>query len=307
MRVGFIGLGAMGLGMAGCINARHELTVFNRSPGKAADLVASGARIAGRIEDVGNCRVVGSMLSDDGAVESVFLHGDNLRVPFRHGTVHVSHSTISPDLVDRLDKAHRKAGAGFVCAPVLGRPDKAASGQLVTVAAGAREDFRTARPVLEAFSTSQFLIGDEPRQAAVAKLGVNFLIAAALEALAECFAMVRRAKIDPEQFMSLITGTIFDAAVYNAYAPLVAREISPSPGFKMTLGLKDVDLAMREARALGAGMPIAELLAERLQMAISQGYGDDDWAALARFAARQAGLPPPAQPADPGNLPGASA
>ena len=304
MRVGFIGLGAMGLGMAGCVNARHELTVFNRSPGKAASLVASGARKAGKIEDIAECQVVGSMLSDDAAVAAVFLHGrDLLKVPLRHGTVHVSHSTISPELVDRLAIAHRNAGVGFVCAPVLGRPDKAASGQLVTLAAGAREDYQIALPVLDAFSTSQFWIGNLPRQAAIAKLGVNFLIAAALEALAECFAMVRRAKIDPELFMSLITGTIFDAAVYKAYAPLVAREASPSPGFKMTLGLKDVELAKREARALGAELPIAELVAERLQEAISQGYGDEDWAALARFAARQAGLQPPAYPADPGNLP----
>lgn len=303
MRVGFIGLGAMGMGMAGCVNARHELTVFNRSTAKATGLVASGARMAGKIEDIAGCHVVGSMLSDDGAVESVFLRGSDLKVPLRQGTVHVSHSTISPELVDRLEIAHRNAGVGFVCAPVLGRPDKAASGQLVTVAAGAREDYQTALPVFEAFSTSQFWIGNLPRQAAIAKLGVNFLIAAALEALAECFAMVRRAKIDPEQFMSLITGTIFDAAVYKAYAPLVAREASPSPGFKMTLGLKDVELAMREARTLGAEMPISELVAERLQAAISQGYGDEDWAALARFAARQAGLPPPAHPADSGNLP----
>ena len=293
MQVGFIGLGAMGLGMADRINACHDLTVFNRSPAKAAGLAASGARVAQAIDEVSECSVVGSMLSDDAAVEAVFLHGAALRVPFRQGTVHVSHSTISPGLVDRLEAAHREAGAGFVCAPVLGRPDKAASGQLVAVAAGRREDFETSLPVLEAFSSSQFWIGDVPRQAATAKLGVNFLVAAAVESLAECFALVRRADIDPERFMALITGTIFDAAVYNAYAPLVARESCPSPGFKMTLGRKDVALANREARALGATMPLAELLLERLDLAISDGYGDDDWATLAQFAARQAGLPPP--------------
>ncbi len=302
MRVGFIGLGAMGLGMAGRVNACHELTVFNRSPARAAGLAAAGAQVAENIDEVVQCRVVGSMLSDDEAVEAVFLQGQDLRVPFRQGAVHVSHSTISPELVDRLEAAHRKAGSGFVCAPVLGRPDKAASGQLVAVAAGAREDYEASLPVLETFSASRFWIGELPRQAATAKLGVNFLVAAALESLSECFALVRRAEIDPERFMSLITETIFDAAVYRAYAPLVAREISPSLGFRMTLGRKDVELARGEARSLGAPMPIADLVVERLDLAISQGYGEEDWAALGRFAARQAGLPLP----DPENPAGAS-
>ncbi len=290
MKVGFVGLGAMGFAMAQCVNVRHELIVFNRTASKAEALVANGARIAADMSDMHQCDVVGSMLSDDHAVEAVFLDGDRLKVPFQSNTIHISHSTISRDLVDRLQRAHLEAKVPFINAPVLGRPDKAAVGELITVAAGPRPYFDAAKPVLGAFSVGQYWVGDTPSQAAITKLAVNFLVAASLESLAEGFAMIRCAGIDPERFLSLLTETIFSAPVYHAYAPLVAREANPSPCFKTTLGLKDVSLAQSEARDLGAKMPMAVLIVDQLQAAISAGFGDDDWSSLAKMAARQAGL-----------------
>ena len=290
MKVGFVGLGAMGFAMAQRVNMRYDLIVFNRTTSKAEALVANGARIAADMSDMNKCNVVGSMLSDDRAVEAIFLDGDQLKVPFQSNTIHMSHSTISSDLVNRLQRAHLKANVPFINAPVLGRPDKAAVGELIAVAAGPRPYFDAAKPVLDAFSVNQYWVGDAPSQAAITKLAVNFLVAASLESLAESFAMVRCAKIDPERFLSLLTETIFSAPVYHAYAPLVAREASPSPCFKTTLGLKDISLAQSEAHDLGANMPMATLIADQLQVAISAGFGDDDWSSLAKVAARNAGL-----------------
>lgn len=293
MQVGFIGLGAMGYGMAGRIGRSHALTVYNRTAAKAAELVAGGAALATAPEGLGACDLICSMLSDDAAVENVFLPGGSLAAWLRPGAVHLSHSTISPEMVDRLSRAHADAGVGFVCAPVLGRPDKAAAGQLVAIVAGPEEAIARCATVIDAISRAHYFVGPDARMAATAKIGVNFLVAVALESLAEGFSLVRKAGIDPEAFLSLVTETIFDSQVYNAYAPLVARELRPEPSFKTVLGLKDVTLARTEAASLNVDLPLAALVAERLNAAIADGYGDEDWSSLARFAARQAGIPAP--------------
>ncbi|KZK80523.1 2-hydroxy-3-oxopropionate reductase [Pseudovibrio sp. Ad13] len=292
MTIGFIGLGAMGLGMAQRINKNHALKVYNRSPEKAADLVAEGAQQATSLQDFADCHIVCSMLSDDAAVEAVYLAGDTLALPLKENSISISHSTISPPMVDRLTAAHERANVRFLCVPVLGRPDKAAEGQLVAVAAGERSTMDEARSVLEAISTRQFWMGPTPRQAAVTKLGMNFMIAAAVEALAESFTLTRKAGIDPETFLTLITETLFSAPVYQAYAPLIAREQNPSPGFKTSLGLKDVNLAQQTAQDLKVPLPTADVVANQLRTAIAAGYADEDWSILARLMAQTASLPP---------------
>jgi 3-hydroxyisobutyrate dehydrogenase-like beta-hydroxyacid dehydrogenase len=292
MTLGFIGLGAMGLGMAQRINKDQALKVYNRSSEKAASLVAEGAQQATSLQDFADCDIVCSMLSDDAAVEAVYLSGDTLALPLKENSISISHSTISPPMVDRLVAAHERANVRFLCVPVLGRPDKAAEGQLVAVTAGERSTMDEARSVLEAISTRQFWMGPTPRQAAVTKLGMNFMIAAAVEALAESFTLTRKAGIDPETFLTLITETLFSAPIYQAYAPLIAREENPTPGFKTALGLKDVNLAQQTARDLRVPLPTAEVIANQLRTAIAAGYTDEDWSILARLMAQTASLPP---------------
>lgn len=292
MKVGFLGLGAMGLGMALRINADHSLVVYNRTPEKAADLVGAGAQLAGSPDELADCDIVCSMLSDDGAVESIFLSESRLKVPLRTGSIHLSHSTVSPQMISRLAAAHAHADTFLVCAPVLGRPDKAEAGDLVAIIAGQAKPVEKCSSVIDAISCASYVVGNDPRQAAIAKIGVNFLVAAALECLAESFAMIRKAGIDPEVFLALTTETIFASTVYQGYGALVARELNSQPGFKTTLGLKDVDLSVDVANQLGAALPIAKLVSSRLQSAIDEGFGNDDWSSLARLAAREAGLSP---------------
>jgi len=292
MTIGFIGLGAMGLGMAQRINKEHELKVYNRSPEKAAPLVANGATRAQSLQDFTDCDIVCTMLSDDAAVEAVYLSGDTLALPLKKNSISISHSTISPPMVDKLTNAHEQAGIRFLCVPVLGRPDKATAGELVAVTAGPKDAVEEARSVLEAISARQFWMGPIPRQAAVTKLGMNFMLATAVEVLAESFTFTRKAGIDPEVFLTLVTETLFSAPAFKAYAPLIAREQSPKPGFKTTLGLKDVNLAQQEAQALGIDLPMADIITDQLRTAIKAGYADEDWSALARLKARTASLPP---------------
>ena len=133
-------------------------------------------------------------------------------------------------------------------------------------------------------------MGDVPEAAHTAKLGMNYMLACALEAMSEGFAMARAGGIAPDAFLDLVTGSIFDAPVYQVYGPLVAREIIESPGFKTTLGLKDVTLAVDTARAFGANLAMASAIQNQLQKAIESGYADHDWASIAIVAAREAGL-----------------
>lgn len=290
MRVGFIGLGAMGYGMAHCINQDHDLIVYNRTAEKAKGLLAEGAKIASCIDDLKDCEVICSMLSDDSAVESVFLQNGSLPSWMRKEIIHLSHSTISPHIVKKLSAAHNKAGISFICAPVLGRPDKAAERQLTVIVAGFKSEVLRCKSVINSISRSFYWVGENPSKAAITKIGINFLVATALEALVEGFTLIRKAGIDPDIFQLLLTETIFNSQVYNAYAPLVARELSPDLTFKMVHGLKDVSLARSEANALQISMPLADLVAERISAAIAEGYGNDDWSSLAKFSARNAGL-----------------
>src|SRR6266446_10746000 len=138
MKVGFIGLGHMGAGMAtSLLRAGHDTTVYNRTPSKVHALVEQGAHAAARVADACRGDAVITMLADDGAVESVVFGEHGLIDSLRTGALHISMSTISVALSERLTAAHATAGQRFVAAPVFGRPDVAAAGQLFIVAAGA--------------------------------------------------------------------------------------------------------------------------------------------------------------------------
>ncbi len=283
----------MGIGMAGSVlRAGLALTVHNRTAAKAAPLVEAGARLAENLGEVSRVDVLCTMLSDDASVEAVCLNDEELALPLAPGAIHLSHSTISPGCADRLAKAHRARGVHYVAAPVLGRPDRAAAGALSIMAAGPAKAIETSTPVLDAMSARVFDMGSEPAMANFAKLGMNYMLACALEAMAESFAMARKAGIAPDAFVELVTESIFSAPAYAVYAPLVAHEVRQSPGFSTTLGLKDVTLAVESAASVGAELPMAEAICQRMRTAISSGFADSDWASLAIVAARAAGLPP---------------
>ena len=138
MKVGFIGLGRMGAGMAAnLLKAGHDVTVYNRTRAKADALVALGAKAAASVADACRGDAVITMLADDDAVEGVVFSDGGIAGSLSAGAIHISSSTISVALSERLEAAHVNAGQRFVAAPVFGRPDVAAAGQLFIVAAGA--------------------------------------------------------------------------------------------------------------------------------------------------------------------------
>ena len=237
MKVGFIGLGQMGSGMAAnLLRAGHEVTVYNRTAGKMRPLVEQGAHSAARAADACRGDAVITMLADDGAVESVVFGEEGVIKSLGRGAIHVSMSTISVALSERLAAAHAEAGRRFVAAPVFGRPEAAAAGNLFIVAAGAPDAVDACTPLFEALGQKTFTFGSNPRDANLVKLSGNFLIASAIEALGEAMALVGKAGVDLHQFLDLLTSTLFTAPVYKTIRRADRRQAIRTGRFRGAIG-----------------------------------------------------------------------
>ncbi len=291
MDVGFIGLGHMGAPMArNLLKAGHRVTVYNRTPGKPEALAREGAQVASRVADACRGDVLITMLSDDAAVEGVVFGEGGALQTLRPDAIHISMSTISVALSDRLAEAHGKAGQGYVAAPVFGRPEAVAAAKLFIIAAGADAALARCQPLFDVLGQETFAIGAKPSDANIVKLSGNFLIASVLESLGEAFALVRKSGIDPHRYLNILTSTLFSAPVYRTYGAIIAEDKNPADGFKMSLGLKDIRLALAAADAKAVPMPVASLVRDHFIEGVAQGEGDADWSGLARLAARRAGL-----------------
>jgi 3-hydroxyisobutyrate dehydrogenase-like beta-hydroxyacid dehydrogenase len=230
------------------------------------------------------------MLSDDAAVEGVVFGAEGALSALRPNTIHVSMSTISVVLSDRLADAHQKSGRGYVSAPVFGRPEAAAATKLFVIAAGADQMLARCQPLFDAIGQATFVVGARPSEANLVKLTGNFLIASMLESLGEAFALVRKSGIDPHRFLNILTSTLFSAPAYRTYGAIIAEGKDPVGGFKMSLALKDMRLALAAADARIVPMPVASLVRDHFVEAVAGGDGDADWSRLGRLAARRAGI-----------------
>lgn len=293
MKVGFVGLGNMGLAMAkNLIKAGHELAVYNRTRAKAESLRGQGARVAESPREAARgAEVVFTMLADDHAVEEVCFGDSGLLAGLDKGAIHVSSSTISVALSDRLAEAHSRAGQGYVSSPVFGRPDAAEAKQLWVLAAGAKADVERCRPLLEAVGRGLSVLGEKASAANVVKLAGNFIIASMLETLGESFALTRKAGIEPKVFLEVFQSVFAKSPIFERYATLIATEqYHPPGGFGLPLGLKDVGLVLQAAGSTQVPMPLASLLRDHFTEGMARGMAELDWTAVARLAAQRAGL-----------------
>ncbi len=294
MKVGFIGLGNMGIGMvASLLRAGHEVTVYNRTPSKAQGLVEQGARAAAAVADTCRGDAVVTMLADDSAVEGVVFSEKGVIGSLGKGAIHVSMSTISVALAARLTAAHADAGQRFVAAPVFGRPEAAAAAKLFIVAAGAPDAVDACLPLFEAMGQKTFPIGHQPKAANLVKLSGNFLIASVIEGLGEAMALVGKAGVDQRQYLDLLTSTLFTAPVYKTYGGLIAEQRFEPPGFAASLGHKDIRLTLAAAETLRVPMPFAGVLHDRFLTLLAHGGEALDWSAIGQLAAKDAGQEEP--------------
>jgi 3-hydroxyisobutyrate dehydrogenase-like beta-hydroxyacid dehydrogenase len=291
MKLGFIGLGNMGSGMArNLLRAGYELTVYNRTRGKSEALASEGARIAeSPAEACASAEAVMTMLADDAAVEQVVFGDRGIAGALGAGAVHISHSTISTALARRLAAEHVGRGQGYLSVPVFGRPEAAEAKKLLVIASGPAALVDHARPLCDAIGRATFVVGEEAWQANALKLCGNFMIASMIESFGEAYATLRKSGVDTHTFLDVMSA-LFGSPVYTNYGRIIAdRKFEPA-GFALRLGLKDVRLALAAAEEVSSPMPVASLVRDHFLAAMAHGQGEFDWSSVAMVAERNAGL-----------------
>jgi 3-hydroxyisobutyrate dehydrogenase-like beta-hydroxyacid dehydrogenase len=199
--------------------------------------------MAERVADSCRGEILITMLADDAAVEAVLFGEGGAGKSLPAGAIHVSMSTISITLSERLERMHQERGQIYGTAPVFGRPEAAAAAKLFIVAAGPTEAIERCQPLFDAMGQKAFVIGEKPSDANLIKLSGNFLIAATIESLGGAIALARKSGIDAHRYIEILTGTHFSSPVFNNYGAIIADENYEPAGFKMALGFKDIRLA----------------------------------------------------------------
>lgn len=297
MEVGFIGLGAMGSPMAAnLLRAGHAVRVWNRSREKAAALVPLGAVVADRpVDTVVEGGVAITMVADDAALNEVVSGPGGIGDRLGRGGLHLSMSTVAPELSRRLAGYHAERGSDYVAAPVFGRPDAAEAKRLYVLCAGPDAARARAQPLFDAMGQRTFVLGTDPARANVVKLAGNFMIMGAMEALAEAMTLGEKHGVAREATLEVLTQTLFTAPLFANYGKLIATHAYEPARFKLPLGLKDANLVLEAADRVRAPMPLAQLVQSRFQTAIAKSRDHLDWAAIGLNVSEDAGLDPGAR------------
>jgi 3-hydroxyisobutyrate dehydrogenase-like beta-hydroxyacid dehydrogenase len=292
-KIGFIGLGNMGLHMAkNLIAAGYHLQVYNRSPQKADELEqAAITKCKTPAEAASHVSVVISMLSDDDVVTQTVSGKDGLLETLQKGALHISMSTISPDVAQQLTNAHQNAGSGYLAAPVFGRPEAAAAKKLWICVSGSQQAKDTAKPILDCLGQGVIDFGEDAGGANVVKIAGNFMIMSSLEIMAEAFTLAEKHGLDRAKVADFFGSTIFNAPIYQNYGKLIANKQYEPVGFKAKLGYKDARLAFKLAQQSETPMPVGTAVHNRLLSAVAKGWGDRDWVeAVGRGVTDDAGI-----------------
>lgn len=291
MPTGFIGLGAMGRPMAGnLLRSGQPLIVWNRTLAASRELADLGAELASSPAEAARVDVLFTMLADDAVIREIVLEGGVLDA-LAPGSVHVNMATASVAFAQELASLHAQRGIGYVAAPVLGRVDVAAAGKLNILAAGSEQLLDQIQPLLDILGQKTWYFGEAPEQANAVKIAANFSIACAIEAMGESAALARSHGVPAASFLALLSQTLFAGSpVYQGYGTMIAEERYTPAGFKLPLGLKDIQLALDAGHAIRQPLPFASVLRDNLLEAIAQGDAELDWAALAKVSSRRGGL-----------------
>jgi len=282
----------MGRGMAHrLLGGGHDLVVHDVIRAAGDDFVAGGGRFAETVADLCAGReAVVTMLVEDAAVIDVALRSGGLCESLAKGAIHIAMGTYGVAAIRTLGAAHAKTGQVLVAAPVLGRPDLAASGQLGIVAGGPEAAVRACEPLLQLMGRKTFQAGELPESATAIKLANNMVLGCAMVAMAESFSLVRKYDVSPRIFYEVITEGLFSAPAYKGYGKTMVDQTYDNVGSPITVGLKDANLIAAAADLARVPMPSLNVYRDRLLGAVAHGDGDRDQAVLAREQARAAGL-----------------
>ncbi|HEU4846986.1 MAG TPA: 2-hydroxy-3-oxopropionate reductase [Rubrobacteraceae bacterium] len=282
-RVGFIGLGIMGMPMArNLMEAGYELTVHNRSPEKAEELGKEGAAVAATPREVAeNSDVVITMLPDSPQVREVVAGEDGVLEGISEGALLIDMSTISPVVTEDLAEAVKEKGASMLDAPVSGGDVGAIEGTLSIMVGGQERDFQRAKPLLEAMGKTITHVG--PTGAGqVTKAANQVVVALTIEAVSEALVLGSAGGVSAEKILEVLSGGLASNKVME-----VKREKFLShtfePGFRSELHHKDLGIALAAGREYGVVMPVTAIVDQMLLSMKRKGWGGEDHSALLRI------------------------
>lgn len=284
--VGFIGLGTMGAGMARrLVDAGHRVVVWNRSPAASEPLVEAGAALASSPAEALATGIAFSMLANDAAADAVF---SDATLEAAAGSAHVNMSTVSLETARLLQARHERFGVAYAAAPVLGRPNLAASGQLNIVAAGSSTALDRAEEFFPVLGRRVWRLGDEATHANLVKIGVNYNLIHTMQALAESLNLMERGGVDGHTFVDVLTDAAYTGTAYKGYGPIIAtREYLPA-AFSVRLGLKDLSLTQAAAAESSAALPTAAVLQDIFEETLAdEDLSQRDWSAMAEITRRR--------------------
>jgi 3-hydroxyisobutyrate dehydrogenase-like beta-hydroxyacid dehydrogenase len=297
--IAFLGLGRMGLPMAGnLVAAGHDLTVWNRSPEKAARFAADhGARAAATpAEAVAAAEVVITMLADDQALLEAWTGAGNALTTVRPGTLAIDMATVSPDTIATLAGRLRERDVTLVDAPVSGSVPAATAGTLMIMAAGEPAAVERARPVLAALGDRIVHLGPSGAGSSM-KLAVNAIVHSLNQAVSEALVLAERAGIDRARAYDVFADSAVAAPFVRYKRDAYERPGEVPVGFRLELAAKDLRLALDLAREVGADLPQTRANLAVLDDAVAAGFGTDDESAVAEHL--RAALTPRSRPTGP--------
>ena len=293
MKVAVIGLGNMGSGIArNILKAGFELTIWNRTQSKMSPLLELGAKgAASAAEAASNADLVITTLMDDASIEQMLVGSGRVLQAMQPAAIHLCAATISPRFAAALKNLHQENDTRYVSGPVLGRPDAADEGSLITLLAGDSDAVEEVAQVCEAYCAQVIPLTGEPQSANVMKLGLNFMVAVSIEAMAEAYALVEANGGETGLLANILATQFFAHPAPRMYAQkIVTRDFDGAAGFALTGGLKDIRLMIDAARDKGVDLDIAKAIEGKMIEAVNKGLGDKDWSAIYEVTRDRAGL-----------------
>ncbi|MEM2140574.1 NAD(P)-dependent oxidoreductase [Nitrososphaera sp.] len=289
MKVGVVGLGLMGSGMARRLaGAGYELAVYNRSR-QRAEPFSTIARIAASPRELaGWCDVVITVVTDFEAAKQVLLGPDGV-AESKNRPIVADASTIAPAQSEYLAQELKKRGIEMLGMPVMGGPSAAEAGELTPMVAGGKGAFEKARAVIESLGKNVFYIGEKAGSANAVKLALNLNIALIATAVSEGITLARGSGIDPAVFVKILNSTYFKTGLSEKKGPkMVEGEFAPS--FHLKNMLKDLELATATAQATGVAIPATSTVQQMFRAASNSGFSDQDYTAICAFLAKINGM-----------------
>ena len=230
------------------------------------------------------------MVADDSALDAISIGEQSFLSAMKPGAMHVLMSTILPITAERLASAHRERDTSYVAPPVFGRPAAAAAGALWICLSGSDYDKARLVPILTPLCQQHHDFGTAHGAANVVKLAGNFMIASAIESMAEAFVFGEKNGLDKKTLTEFFGDTIFSCPIYKNYGSIIADERFDPAGFRLALGHKDVQLVAETARTSNVPMPFLGTLLNRYAARVAKGGSDLDWTSIALDVASDAGL-----------------